>query len=73
MARIRYEEGWIIEFPKHSNWRELREHLKDIARLRRVSLGVVVLEAITEYVTRERPRYPPSVIPLSKKKTRGKL
>lgn len=67
MKRSRYAEGWIIEYPEGSAWRAVREDLKDIARLRRVPLGVVALEAITQYVARERPKYLPPAVKQNKK------
>ena len=48
--RKKYPEGWILEFPDGSPWRNTRREIKTIAASRAVKLGVIVLEALDEYV-----------------------
>jgi hypothetical protein len=58
MARKRYVDGRIVDFPQGSTWRETWDDIRDIAFLRRVTTGTVVLEALEEYVQRMRKEYP---------------
>lgn len=48
--RRRYTEGWAVEFPPGSDWRDDRRLLKEMAVSRDVGVGVILQEAMKYYI-----------------------
>lgn len=46
----RYMDARVVDFPKGSSWQETWHDVRIIALERKVTLGVIVLEALRQYV-----------------------